>query len=614
MLSRLTHILETVQSVPTVPQLATLAIRKMATNGASEHGLNGTKFPADWHSGPDDSFHGKITADGPFQPEKDRYHLYIGLFCPFAHRANLVRKLKQLDKYAGIDISIVKPYPKDEPGTPGKPGWRFNHKNEGEPYEGATEDKLFGYRFMNEVYFRADKSYKGRYSVPVLWDMKLNTIVNNESAELLRDLQTAFNELLPASVAEMNLYPKELQGDIDTIAGWMGDHLNTGVYKAGFAPDQATYDKNLPPVFAALNKLERIAKEHGGPYILGENMTELDVRAYATICRFDPVYVQHFKCNLGMIRYSYPVLHNWLKGLYFNHQEYRNTTDFRHIKENYTKSHYDVNPKSITPMDPGRMLRRDMRRIGAKSRQGALICPTYWRRRRNSDEFMACSAWLAAARRYSRPADGQHLLLQPCHAPAATSTKHTAYAELTTPVARIATAIEMAPKKQSKVHALITKAKARFAAKKRENTLAQQASDLIFVAHSIDDQIQKAIVEAQNLVVSARDNPRPTDPPPRDPLFSPPKDAPLSGSERRRLAYNAVVDRYRSVQDNMRVLQERVASFQENVKKLKGLHVPAKKMRKVDHDVEALENACGNMDVAMLKLAAEIGGAKRAAT
>ncbi|KAK4961635.1 hypothetical protein LTR10_002125 [Elasticomyces elasticus] len=181
-------------------------------------------------------------------------------------------------------------------------------------------------------------------------------------------------------------------------------------------------------------------------------------------------------------------------------------------------------------------------------------------------------------------------------------------------VHRIVKANEMAPGKQSKVHALIAKAKARFAAKKRENNLAQQATDLIFVAHSINDQIQKAIVEAQNLVVSARDNPHPTDPPPRDPLFSPPRDAPLAGSERRRLAYNAVVDRYRSVQDNTRVLQERVTSFQEDVKKLKAVHVPAKKMRKVDHDVEALENACGNMDVAMLKLAAEIGEAKRAAT
>ncbi|KAK4896203.1 hypothetical protein LTR27_005724 [Elasticomyces elasticus] len=327
MLSRLTHILETVQSVPTVPQLATLAIRKMATNGASEHGLNGPKFPADWHSGPDDSFHGKITADGPFQPEKDRYHLYIGLFCPFAHRANLVRKLKQLDN-------------RTQKTNPARP----------ESRAGGSITR------MRESHTRERQRISclatGRYSVPVLWDTKLNTIVNNESAELLRDLQTAFHELLPASVAETSLYPKELQGDIDTIAGWMGDHLNTGVYKAGFAPDQATYDKNLPPVFAALNKLERIAKEHGGPYILGENMTELDVRAYATICRFDPVYVQHFKCNLGMIRYSYPVLHNWLKGLYFNHEEYQNTTDFRHIKENYTKSHYDVNPKSITPMGP----------------------------------------------------------------------------------------------------------------------------------------------------------------------------------------------------------------------------------------------------------------------
>jgi len=291
MLSRLTQLVDTF-TIPTIPQLASIAIRKMGNSNDATNGVsNGVSFPGTWHTGPDDSFHGKITNDGPFKPEADRYHLYVGLFCPFAHRANIVRKVKQLDKYAGIDVSIVKPYPKDEPGKPSWPGWRFNHKEE-EYYEGATEDKLFGSRFMHEVYFKADSKYKGKYSVPVLWDKKLNTIVNNESAELLRDLQTAFNEILPEEIANLTLYPKNLQKHIDTIADWMGDYLNTGVYKAGFAPDQEVYEKNLPPVFAALNKLERIAKENGGPYILGEKMTEVDVRAYATIVRFDPVYVQ----------------------------------------------------------------------------------------------------------------------------------------------------------------------------------------------------------------------------------------------------------------------------------------------------------------------------------
>ena len=351
MLQRLTHFVDTF-TIPTVPQLATIAIRRMSSsNGHTKGAVNGVTMPSDWHTGPEDSFHGTITTAGPFKPEADRYHLYIGLFCPFAHRPNIVRKLKQLDKYAGIDVSIVKPYPKDEPGKPSWPGWRFNHMEE-EFYEGATEDKLFGSRFINEIYFKADAKYKGKYSVPVLWDTKLNTIVNNESAELLRDLQTAFNELLPEDVANVTLYPKELQKDIDIIADWMSDNLNTGVYRAGFAPNQEVYNKNLPPVFAALNKLERIAKENGGPYILGKQMTEVDVRAYATVVRFDPVYVQHFKVNLGMIRYSYPVLHNWLKGMYSNHEEYAATTNFRHIKENYTKSHYDVNPKAITPLGP----------------------------------------------------------------------------------------------------------------------------------------------------------------------------------------------------------------------------------------------------------------------
>ncbi|TKA22768.1 hypothetical protein B0A50_07870 [Salinomyces thailandicus] len=346
---------------------------------------NGTVMPADWHAGPDDSFHGKITTDGPFQPEKDRYHLYIGLFCPFAHRANFIRKLKQLDEYAGMDISIVKPYPKGN--SQGWPGWRFNHPEEtNEPggiYEGSTEDKLFGSRFLHEVYFKADKDYKGKYSVPVLWDKKLNTIVNNESHELLRDLQTAFDALLPKAVTQITLYPEELREDIDRIALWMQSDLNTGVYKAGFAPSQEVYEKNVPGPFACLNKLERIAHSNGGPYLLGKKMTELDVRAYATLIRFDTVYVGHFKCNLGTIRYSYPVLENWLRHMYWDHEAFRNTTDFRHIKENYTKSHYDVNPKAITPVGPYPDIEKGYEVDWSKLKPGRIEMPevTEWEKR-----------------------------------------------------------------------------------------------------------------------------------------------------------------------------------------------------------------------------------------
>lgn len=237
--------------------------------------------------------------------------------------------LKHLNKHAGVETSIVKPYPKGN--DKGWPGWQFNLKDdeEGGWYDGATEDKLFGSKYLHEVYFKADKDYQGRYSVPVLWDKKLNTIVNNESLELLRDLPTAFNSLLPSSLADITLYPEELQYDIDSIGEWLQRDLNTGVYKTGFATDQQTYEKNLPAVFAALNELEKIACEHRGPFLLGSRMTELDVRAYATIVRFDPVYVQHFKCNLGTIRNTYPVLNNWLHNMYWNHPECYNTTDFR---------------------------------------------------------------------------------------------------------------------------------------------------------------------------------------------------------------------------------------------------------------------------------------------
>ncbi|KAJ9640268.1 hypothetical protein H2204_003493 [Knufia peltigerae] len=300
-------------------------------------------------AGTDQSWHGKVTPDGPFPPQKGRYHLYVGLFCPFAHRANLVRHLKGLTEV--VDVSVVKPYPKGDEN--GWPGWRFPVSgDDSDEYPAATVDRLFGSKFLHEVYFKADSEYKGRYTVPLLWDRETGTAVNNESAELLRDLQTGFNAILPREYAQVTLYPEHLRDKIDEVSEWMQTYLNTGVYKAGFAPGQDEYDKNVVPVFAALNKLEKMVKEYGGPYILGKELTEVDIRAYATLIRFDTVYVQHFKCNLGTIRHDYPQLNNYLKNLYWNVPGFKETTDFRHIKENYTKSHHDINPKAITPMGP----------------------------------------------------------------------------------------------------------------------------------------------------------------------------------------------------------------------------------------------------------------------
>ncbi len=269
-----------------------------------------------------------------------------GLFCPFAHRANIVRHLKGLQDL--MPVAVVKPYPKGD-GS-GWPGWQFPDSDV--EYPGATPDPLFHVKYLHELYFKADLEYKGRYSVPVVWDKKMDTIVNNESAELLRDLQTSFNSLLPADLAAVTLYPEHLREQIDEVADWMQRDLNTGVYKAGFATTQEDYDQNVLVVFAALNRLEKMVRAGGGPFILGQEMTELDVRAYATIVRFDTIYVQHFKCNLGTIRHDYPQLNNWLKNLYWNVPAFKDTTDFKHIKENYTKSHGDINPRAITPMGP----------------------------------------------------------------------------------------------------------------------------------------------------------------------------------------------------------------------------------------------------------------------
>lgn len=251
-----------------------------------------------------------------------------GLFCPFAHRVNLIRHLKGLQDV--IDISIVKPYPKGDEN--GWPGWKFPVSDS--EYPNATVDKLFGSEYMHEIYFKADENYKGRYSVPVLWDKHTNTIVNNESADMLRWLPTAFDSLSNYTPPSFDLYPPQHRSAIDDISIWMQRDLNTGVYKAGFAETQDAYDAAVPHVFAALNKLEKLVHGGGGPFVLGAEMTELDVRLYATLVRFDAVYVQHFKCNLGTIRHDYPVLNAWLRGVHWTVPGFKESTDFKHIKEN----------------------------------------------------------------------------------------------------------------------------------------------------------------------------------------------------------------------------------------------------------------------------------------
>ncbi|EAW12060.1 putative cell wall organization protein/glutathione transferase (Gto3) [Aspergillus clavatus NRRL 1] len=293
--------------------------------------------------GTSDGWHGIIAHEGPFTPVAGRYHLYIGLFCPFSHRVDLVRHLCGLVDI--IPVSIVRPWPK----VAGK-GLKFPETDE--EYPGATVDPLFGTEFVQDLYFKADTNYKGSWSTPVLWDKWTDSVVSNESAEMLRWLPNAFDSILPATQKRADLYPIAVRSAIDETTVWMQPELNGGVYKAGAANPQEAYNQAVAVVFRALNKLEKLLGKNGGPFILGDQLTELDLRAYTTLIRFDPIYVQHCKCNLGMIRHDYPHIHNWLKNLYWNVPGFQETTDFMHIKESYTKNEPDVNPKGITPMGP----------------------------------------------------------------------------------------------------------------------------------------------------------------------------------------------------------------------------------------------------------------------
>lgn len=208
---------------------------------------------------------------------------------------------------------------------------------------------------LRDLYFSVNPDYDGRFTVPTLWDKKTNTIVSNESSEIIRMFYTEFDDLIEQKYKDVVLFPKDLQEQIEETNEWTYNDINNGVYKSGFATTQSAYEKAVLQLFKSLDRAEKhLAQQKGGPYYFGSALSEADVRLYTTIIRFDVVYVQHFKCNIRDIRSGFPYLHKWVRNLYWNHPESfgEGTTNFVHIKSHYTKSHKQINQFSITPVGP----------------------------------------------------------------------------------------------------------------------------------------------------------------------------------------------------------------------------------------------------------------------
>ena len=270
------------------------------------------------------------SGEGGFQAEAGRYHLYVSLACPWAHRTLIVRQLKGLESL--IDVSVVSWLMREN-------GWTFDTTL------GSTGDKLDGLQFMHQRYTAETPDYTGRVTVPVLWDKKLGRIVSNESAEIIRMFNSAFNDLTGNT---LDLYPEALRGTIDALNEAIYPAVNNGVYRAGFATSQSAYEAAFDDVFAELDRLERLLGEQR--YLAGEYLTEADVRLFTTIIRFDAVYHGHFKCNLRRIA-DYPNLSNWLRELY-QWPGVAQTVDFQHIKHHYYASHATINPTGVVPKGP----------------------------------------------------------------------------------------------------------------------------------------------------------------------------------------------------------------------------------------------------------------------
>jgi putative glutathione S-transferase len=274
-----------------------------------------------------------VTADGSsgFPAASGRYHLYVSLACPWAHRTIILRRLKGLE--AAIGMSIVDPIRDDR-------GWAFRE------VPGATGDPINGWTYLAEAYAASDPSFDGRVSVPVLWDRETGRIVNNESADILVMLNRAFDHV--AEHPDRDYYPSELRGEIDALQSIVYDAVNNGVYRAGFARTAAAYEEAVYPLFATLDMLDdRLAAQR---FLFGSRQTLADWRLFPTLLRFDPVYVGHFKCNLRRI-VDYPNLGPYLRDLYQT-PGVAETCDIDHIKRHYYVTHRMINPTGIVPVGP----------------------------------------------------------------------------------------------------------------------------------------------------------------------------------------------------------------------------------------------------------------------
>ena len=289
----------------------------------------------------DAGFRNWVTTDGApgptgtdgFKAEPGRYHLYVSLACPWAHRTLIVRQLKNLtDK---ISLTIVDPLMLEE-------GWTIKGS-----FPGTLPDSINGKTRMHEIYSLAKPDYTGRVTVPVLWDKKTGTIVSNESADIIRMMNTAFNEIEGVNTA-LDLYPETRRREIDAINARVYDNINNGVYKSGFATTQAAYDEAVTALFDVLDAKElRLSEQR---YLAGNRITEADWRLFTTLIRFDAVYHGHFKCNLRRIG-DYPNLSNYTHELY-QVPGVAETVNFDHIKHHYYASHRMINPSGIVPKGP----------------------------------------------------------------------------------------------------------------------------------------------------------------------------------------------------------------------------------------------------------------------
>lgn len=286
----------------------------------------------------DAQFRNWITPDGSagasggdgFKAEAGRYHLYVSLACPWANRTLIFRALKGLESM--ISVSVVHPYM-------GQNGWHF------EAGDGVVPDPVGGAQYMYEVYLRTQPDYSGRVTVPVLWDLQRDTIVSNESAEIIRMFNTAFDAI---GAEDGDYAPADLLPQIDALNAEIYDAVNNGVYKTGFATSQDVYEQEVRKLFAYLDTLEaRLANQR---YLLGERITETDWRLFTTLIRFDPVYHGHFKCNLKRLA-DYPHLWRYTRELY-HWPGIAATVNFDHIKQHYYRSHPSINPNGIVPLGP----------------------------------------------------------------------------------------------------------------------------------------------------------------------------------------------------------------------------------------------------------------------